>query len=168
MLYWECERRLKDLQHFRELLAGYFASLAEANWPARTRDRETSESERLRNEINLRLTDALLCCELVGEPTNVFYSPPPAFGGGFQGRLNLLREVFNLQDYQIGPDRIFDSLDRSIGEYERRKRRLYRQMFNPFFWLKLALVKIIEIPFQILGAAGFDAAKMEKSLPVKR
>ena len=167
MLYWECKRRLKDLQHFRELLAGYFGSLAEANWPASIRDRETSESERLRREINLRLKDAIVCCELVGEPATVLYSPPPALGG-FQGRLNLLREVFNLQDYHIGTDRIFDSLDRAIGEYERRKRRLHRQMFNPLFWLKLALVKIIEIPFQILGAAGFDAAKMEKSLPVKR
>jgi hypothetical protein len=166
VLYWECKRRLQDLQDFRNLLASYFDSLSKVTSGARTRKVETSESEQVRNAINLRLQDAVVCCELVGETVTVFYSPPPALGG-FQGRLNLLREVFNLREYHITPDRIFDSLDRAIGEYERRKRQLYRRMFSPFFWLKLALVKIIEIPFQILGAAGFDAAKMENSLAGK-
>ena len=84
--------------------------------------------------------------------------------GDYQSPLNLLREFFDLRDdYHVSPAKVTDGLDRAIGEYARRKHRLYWQMFNPLFWLRLLLVKIIGIPFQILGAAGFDAAKIEKT-----
>jgi Na+/melibiose symporter-like transporter len=36
-------------------------------------------------------------------------------------------------------------------------------MFNPLFWLRLALIKIIRIPFWFLGAAGFDAERIQKT-----
>ncbi len=37
-------------------------------------------------------------------------------------------------------------------------------MFNPFFWLNWLLLKIIRIPFRILGAAGFNSDKSENSV----
>lgn len=105
------------------------------------------------------MRDALESCQKVGESMTVLYT-----FRGYQSPLNLLRELFDLRnDYHISPAKALDGLDRAIGEYERRRHRLYWEMFNPLFWLRLLLVKIIGIPFQILGAAGFDAAKIEKT-----
>ncbi len=120
---------------------------------------QTDESHGIRDQINLRLRDALESCQQAGESMTVFYTY-----GGYQSPLNLLREFFDLRNtYHISPSKVLDGLDRAIGEYQRRKNRLYWQMFNPFFWLYSLLVKVIGIPFRILGAAGFDEVKIERS-----
>lgn len=116
---------------------------------------QTEESRTIRDQINLSMRDALESCQQIGESMTVVYT-----NRGYQAPLNLLRELLDLRNaYHISPAKALDGLDRAIGEYERRKQRLYWQMFNPLFWLQLLLGKIIGIPFQILGAAGFDAAK---------
>jgi hypothetical protein len=58
---------------------------------------------------------------------------------------------------------VFDCLDRGIGQYERQTQWLFRQMFNPLFWLKWIIAKLMGIPFEILRLAGYNADKMERS-----
>ena len=41
---------------------------------------------------------------------------------------------------------------------------MWWKLFNPFYWLGWVLTWIAEVPFRILGSAGFDAAKIEGSL----
>ncbi len=43
------------------------------------------------------------------------------------------------------------------------KTQLYWKMFNPFFWFNWLFIKMIRALFRILGAAGFDSAKIENS-----
>jgi hypothetical protein len=120
---------------------------------------QTETSRPIREQINLNMVGALQSCQKVGESMTVLYSHR-----GYQCSINLLRELFDLRDaYHVAPAKVLDSLDRAIGAYEKRKHHLYWQMFNPLFWLRVILVKAIGIPFQILGAAGFDAAKIEKT-----
>jgi hypothetical protein len=143
---------------FRGLVADYIQSLGLISSSRRTVQTDTSQA--IRDQINLSLRDALESCQIVGESMMVNYSYQ-----GYRVPLNLLRELFDLRnEWHISPAKALDGLDRAIGEYERRKQRLYWQMFNPLFWLQMLLVRIIGIPFQILGAAGFDAPKLEKSM----
>ncbi len=157
MLYWECKRRLKNLRDFRSLVDDYIDSLGIR--PGSGRTVQTEESHTIRTQINLNMSEVLESCDLIGEITTVGYSYR-----GYSTPLNLIRELFDLRNaYHISPEKVTDVLDRAIGKYEQRKRYLYGQMFNPLLWLRLLLVKIIEIPFWILGAAGFDAARIEKT-----
>jgi len=93
----------------------------------------------------------------------VAYSPSPLIGG-FSGNVNLLANIFDLRQFHIPPSKLIDGLDRAIGDYEREEQRLYRRIFNPFFWIGWLFLKILRLPFQILGAAGFDSQKMENSI----
>jgi hypothetical protein len=157
VLYWECKRRLKNLRDFRGLVDNYIVSLGIR--PGSDRTAQSDESHAIRTQINLNMSEALESCDLIGEITTVGYSYQ-----GYTTPLNLIRELFDLRnDYYVSPEKVTDVLDRAIGKYEQRKRHLYWQMFNPLFWLRLLLVEIIEIPFWILGAAGFDAARIEKT-----
>jgi len=164
VLYWECKRRLSELEEFRRLVVEYFTSIGYG--PGARRGYQTEESHEARNKINLMLHRVGDSCIRVGQPMIVSYFPAPAIGG-FQGNLNLLLELFNLRDYQIPNSRITDSLDRTIGTYQRRTRWLCWQMFNPFFWLYWVIEKVMGVPFRILGAAGFDSAKLENSFAGK-
>lgn len=159
MLYWECKRRLDNLQQFRGLVDGYFQNpLTTLKNPVQLIGISDS-----RRRINLLLHDAIHSCHLVGEGTVVHYLPPP--GGGDPHLVDVLLNMFELRDqYHIGSDRVIDVLDRTIGEYGRKEKQLHRQLFNPLFWINLILVKIVEVPFQILGAAGFNRAKIENSV----
>ena len=165
MLYWECKKRLERLKEFRALITEYFQTVGRMSGSGRLVPNEASVP--IRKEINERMKDVLDSCHLVREDMTVFYSPPPLLGG-YQGRLNLLLELFELRDsYHLPIARATDGLDRVIGEYERKAKWLFRQIFNPFFWLHWGFVKIVRLPFQILGAAGFDSARLENSLAGK-
>lgn len=75
-----------------------------------------------------------------------------------------MANLFDLREFHIPPAKVIDGLDRAIGDYQRLERRLYWKMFNPFFWIGWLFLKIIRIPFRILGAAGFDTEKIENSV----
>lgn len=78
--------------------------------------------------------------------------------------MNLVTNLFNLDRQQIPASKAFDLLDRAIGDYERLQTKLRRQSWNPFYWIRLAFSALLSLPFRILGAAGFDARAMERSL----
>lgn len=160
MLYWECKRRLKSLREFRQLVADYFSNI---EFHGFYDPEENGVAQRARTEINYHMGDILYSCNLIGLTCDIYYSPPPAVGG-VAGPLNLISNIFQLWRFQIPAQQVFDCLDNAIGRYERHKRWLYRQMFNPMFWIKWLLIKLLSIPFGILNLAGFNAEKIEKSL----
>jgi hypothetical protein len=161
VLYWECKRRLRALEEFRSLVVRYFDTVA---YVAGHGDRiqQTEESRKVRRKINDLMQDVGFSCNLIGQPLTVQYVPSPLVGG-FQGNLSLLSNLFELREYHIPNSKVIDGLERVIGTYRRKTNYLYWQMFNPLFWLRVLLVKIVEVPFQILSAAGFDTAKFENS-----
>jgi hypothetical protein len=129
VLYWECKRRLAELEEFRGLVDQYFSNLS---YGRSSRSYQNEESFEARPKINLLLQRIGDSCSRAAQPMIVNYSDHLT---GYQTPLNLLHEIFNLRDYRISNSRIIDCLDRTIGTYQRLKRRLYLQMFNPLFWL---------------------------------
>lgn len=162
MLYWECKRRLESLGEFQKLVITYFTNITYQGWPS---DEPIlgETAQRARIEINRRLGDVQYSCRLVGVTCIVYYSPPPAIGG-LAGQVDLLANIFELHQFRIPHTRVVDFLDRAIGNYQKRADWLFKQIFNPLFWAKWLLGKVIAVPFGLLGLAGFDADKIEESL----
>jgi hypothetical protein len=147
------------MQEFRALVRTYFT---ESNFLSPLRGRmESEKSQKARLEINKKMAFAESSCRLSGFYPVVSYGAPLEPNAPRQ--INLLASIFALDRFRIAPSVLIDHLDRTIGYYEDNKPRLFRQLFNPFFWIKWLVVKLLRIPFDILGAAGFDASAIEHS-----
>ena len=161
MLYWECKRRLNTLAQFRALGSQYFTNLTPVAFGRPPQENQAARMARL--EMNRILGEVVESIDLLGMSRLVYYTPPPRIGG-FAGPMDMLANLFELWRFQLDPRQALDLLERAIGEYQRRTFPLFLQLFNPFFWVKWLLGKVLSVPFAILGAAGFNAQKLEQSL----
>jgi hypothetical protein len=148
VLYWESKHRLQRLREFRELVIAYFLDSQESHFASH----EGEKARLARPQINLRMNETLQSMHAVGESA--------MFTGERFGRANAITNMFQLYQLRIPRKSIVDSLDRTIGEYERIESHLFLQLFNPLYWLGL----IVAIPFRILAFSGFDANKIERSM----
>jgi len=163
MLYWECKRRLALLRHLRVQMFDYFANIQYANWMAAgAPPTMNNKAQQARFQINSIMDDVLLSFDLLDLTHSITYRPPPMFGGYIQN-IDLIGNLFSLWQFEISPQFAFDCTDRAIGAYERECRRLFRKSFNPLYWLGIFIVWVLRLPFKLLGAAGFDATKVEES-----
>lgn len=160
MLYWESQRRLVLLRQFRGLVIEYFDNALHKFMAGPI---ENADAKEARHSLNKSIPDVARSLDLVGLSHTIYYTPPPAIGG-YAGRVDLLAMLFQLWQFQLQPALVVDLLDRAIGIYEPQTKRLYWQMFNPFFWLMWLLQKFLRIPFEIISVAGFNAEKLERSL----
>jgi len=156
VLYWECKRRLEELREFRQLVHSYFSN---TGFDAMGRRHENADARQVRTRINAKIPEVVRSCTLIGHSLTLTYSSPQH---GFAEGINLITNLFSLHRRRI-PE-AFDSLDRAIGDYARLQTKLRRQSRNPFYWIRLAFFALLSLPFRILGAAGFDARAMERSL----
>jgi hypothetical protein len=164
MLYWECKRRLALLREFRALASDYFANIEYADWMDIGGEPTVNEkSQKARNQINDMMHDAQLSFDLLGLPHTLLYTPPPMVGG-YRQNVDVIGNIFDLWQFQMGRQGVFDSTDRAIGAYERERRTLLRKSFNPFYWLGMLIAWVLRLPFKLIGAAGFDAGKIEQSM----
>jgi hypothetical protein len=168
MLFWECRRRLELLIRFRGLALSYFRNIQPADWMAGPgmppTENETAAISRM--AINKLMHDLTESFSLIGIDPSVRWTPPPLIGGYVQS-VDVITNMFGLWRFQIPPSALFDNTEQAIGTYERECRRLRYKIFNPFYWAGLLIVEILRLPFKLLGAAGFNAAKAENSLPGK-
>jgi hypothetical protein len=148
VLYWESKQRLQELRQFRESVVTYFHHSQETIHGSN----EDDSARQIRPQINLGLNRTLQSMHLVGESGT--------FTGERFGRVNALTNMFQLRQLRIPRQAVLDTLDRSIGEYDGMQHHLFRQVFNPLYWLGQA----VAIPFSILRFAGFDADKLERSM----
>jgi hypothetical protein len=162
MLYWECKRRLALLRRFRVLAFDYFENIQHAHWMAGGAPPSMNDkAQKARHEMNHIMGDVVLSFDLLVIPHVVFYQPPH---GGYAQTLDVIVNAFDLYSFQITPHKVFDCTDRAVGAYESECRRLLRKSFNPLYWLEVLIVWFLQLPFRLLGAAGFDAGKAEHSL----
>jgi hypothetical protein len=119
-------------------------------------------SQKARHEMNQMMDDVVMSFDLRGVVHYVRYTPPPMIGGYIQN-VDVLANIFGLSGFEISPQTVFDCLDRAIGAYELERRRLFRQCFNPLYWVGVLFVWLLRLPFRLLGAAGFDATRAEES-----
>lgn len=164
MLFWECRRRFNQLVEFRKIAHDYFSNIQYGDWMARgCAPSQNDTSQRARNQINLMMHEVVDSFDLMGISHSITYTPPPMFRGYVQN-IDLIGNIFDLWQFDVPPSQIFDCTERAIGAYQREGLRLQRKIFNPFYWLGLALVWFLRLPFRLLTAAGFNGAKIEGSL----
>lgn len=161
IFYWEAKQRLDFLTAYRQKVADYYRN---ATWDRHSNhwddDEETAE---LRRQINEGMRDVAIATHFVGIPMTIEYSPPAATGG-LAGTVSLLDNIFNFPNLRLPHTALLDELDRAIGVYRSWIGPLWRQLFNPFYWLGWILTWIAAIPFRLLDAAGFNGVKAEASL----
>ncbi|MFW6122386.1 MAG: hypothetical protein ACOC80_16010 [Petrotogales bacterium] len=85
----------------------------------------------------------------------IVWTPPPAVGG-YVKKVDVIQNIFNLHDFQIGSDTVLDYIDRAIGIYEYNRKPSLRRTFNPLFYIGLLFEAISELPFIAIDKLGFN------------
>ncbi len=84
--------------------------------------------------------------------------------GGYIENVDVFDNLFILFQFSISFNQVTDFLERSIGVYETDQRNSILRTLNPFWWVGRALKWFAHMPFSLVSAAGFDAAKAEGSI----
>lgn len=161
ILPWENRRRLVRLTEFRALVIQYFNN-THVEWMA-DEPIEQPQAEEARGKINRMMEEAHGIILYSGINPSIQYTPPPMIGGYIKD-IDLVQNIFHLHRFKITPNNLLDYIDRSIGIYENNIRPAFLRALNPFFYLGLAFDLVARIPFILIGRAGFNRQKAEKSL----
>lgn len=158
--FWQNISYRKYLNEYQSQVKKYFG-LIDYDYSRNIIDNEGSR--KIRTYLN-RQNELLQKIFLgVGLSPNVIHTPPPAIGGLMQ-RINLIDNLFNLQNYDIEPQELIDFIDQIYGVYERDFLNSIIRTLNPFYWLGRVLEIIASVPFYLLGQIGFNQHKLESSL----
>ena len=160
ILIWENKRRLNKLREFRPLMIRYFNNSRVGFGGGRV---EESAAKEARREINL-LRDEIHSIILNSGIDPSFSWTPPAAVGDDETEIDLIEDVFNLDQFDIGPNNLLDLIDRAIGKYDANRKSAFVRTFNPFFYLGLVLDTISDLPFIAIGILGFNRQKMKASV----
>ena len=159
ILIWENKRRLNKLRAFRSLVIRYFNNSRVAFGGGRV---EESAAKEARREIN-RLKDEIHSIILNSGIDPSFSWTRPTTIGGDDTEIDLIEDIFNLDQFDIGPNNLLDCIDRAIGKYESNRKSVFVRTFNPFFYLGRLLDTITDLPFIIIGILGFNRQKIKAS-----
>ena len=151
ILIWENRKRLNKLIEFRELIIEYFNN-----------HRNTVAAHVARGNINRCMSKVHSIVLQSGiSPVLTWRAPPIA--GGYSAKIDLIINIFNLDDYFTEYDSVLDLIDRSIGIYESNAKSALTRTFNPFFYVGLVLDFISRLPFIALGKLGANQQRLEMS-----
>ena len=159
--YWETDRRISDLENFREDVIAYVdATRTEPTFGRRV---DTDESRAMKPSINMAIDRIRKTVLATGINTSIYYREAPVAGGRAYD-LDVISNVLSLTEFQIPYDTATGLLERAIGVYKDDLPKAKRRTFNPFWWVGKVLTWFSHVPFAIIGKAGFDAGKAEGSL----
>ena len=159
ILIWENKRWLNKLREFRPLMIRYFNNSRVGFGGGRV---EESAAKEARREIN-RLRDEIHSIILNSGIDPSFSWTPPAAVGDDETEIDLIEDIFNLDQFDIGPNNLLDLIDRAIGKYDSNRKSAFIRTFNPFFYLGLVLDTISDLPFIAIGIFGFNRQKIKAS-----
>ena len=159
ILVWENKRRLNKLRKFRSLVIRYFNNSRVNLGGGRV---EESVAKEARLEIN-RLKDEIHSIILNSEINPSFSWTRPAAAGGDETEIDLIEEIFDLDQFDIGPNNVLDYVDRAIEKYDSNRRSAFVRTLNPFFYLGRVLDTISDLPFIVIGILGFNRQKIRAS-----
>ncbi|RKU11579.1 hypothetical protein C6502_07755 [Candidatus Poribacteria bacterium] len=160
ILIWENKRRLNKLREFRSLMIRYFNNSRVGLGGGRV---EESAAKEARREIN-RLRGEIHSIILNSEINPSFSWTRPTAAGGDETEIDLIEDIFNLDQFDIGPNNVLGLIDRAIGEYESNRRSAFVRTINPFFYLGRVLDTISDLPFIVIGILGFNRQKIKASV----
>ena len=151
ILRWENAKRLSKLMEFRKLIIEYFNNHRNTN----VADVARSKINRYMNKVHSIVVQSGI------NPIYTWRAPPIA--GGYSAKIDLIINIFNLDDYFTEYDLVLDLIDRSIGIYESNAKRARFRIFNPFFYIGLVFDFISRLPFIALGKLGANKQRLEMS-----
>lgn len=123
---------------------------------------EESAAKEARREIN-QLRDEIHSIILNLGIDPLFSWTPPSAIGGDETKIDLIEDIFDLDQFDIGPNNVLGLIDRAIGEYDSNRRSAFVRTFNPFFYLGRVLDTITDLPFIVTGILGFNREKIKAS-----
>ena len=159
ILIWENRRRLNKLRDFRSLVIRYFNNSRVNLGGGRV---EESAAKEARREIN-RLKDEIHSIILNSDINPSFSWTRPAAAGGGETEIDLIDDIFDLDQFDIGPNNVLGLIDRAIGEYDSNHKSAFIRTIDPFFYLGRVLDTITDLPFIIIGIFGFNRQKIRAS-----
>ena len=159
ILIWENKRRLNKLKTFRSLMIRYFNNSRIGFGGGRV---EESAAKEARREIN-RFRDEIHSIILNSGVDPSFSWTPPAAVGGDETKIDLIEEIFELDQFDIGPNNVLAFIDRTIEKYDSSRKSTFVRTFNPFFYLGRVLNTITDLPFIVIGILGFNRQKIKAS-----
>ena len=163
LAFWETKRRIKLLSVFRELLIGYFNDLRANNHSNQYPPLEGEVASRNRIEINKLKSDvqqSLLDANCY--PFGVYREAPIA--GGRVMNFDPLGNLFELYRFEVDPRITLDAIESGFGVYEKDLLPSLLRTLNPFWWIFRVVSWFASLPFVLLGNAGFDRTRAEKSM----
>ncbi|WP_404426162.1 hypothetical protein [Thalassospira australica] len=120
---------------------------------------EGPDAKAARTEINRKLRLVQQITQAAGCATGVIWA-----GAGRQAQVSFFDDLFNLHQYKIHRENVFDNIDRAIGIYEENSSHaLWACTLNPFFYINELFEWISKIPFWLIGKAGFDSDRAQGS-----
>lgn len=160
ILIWENKRRLNKLREFRPLMIRYFNNSHIGFGGGRVEDHSAKEARRkidlLKNEIHSIILNS-------GINPTLSWNPPAAVGD-HAIEINLIENIFDLDQFDIGPSNLLAVIDRAIGIYDSNRKAALVRTFNPFFYLGWVLDTISDLPFIVIGLLGFNRQKIRTSI----
>lgn len=91
------------------------------------------------------------------------WTPPPMVGGPSQN-IDLVENLFFLDRYSLSPAQVSDVVLRAQGVYKSNHFRSFLRTFNPLWWAWRVFNWFARLPFLLLGTAGFNSARAERSV----
>ena len=164
---WGCLNRIRVLQEFNQQVETYLNDSQESQYSEyrKTRSKHVN-TKKVREQINRMLPKASRFLREAGTYPIITVREPP-FVGGRIWNIDVAENIFNLENWELSPQAITDSVQRAIGYYQDDLLNSFFRTINPFWWLMRLIAALIRIPFGILAWAGYDAGKFEESSPGK-
>lgn len=155
------KHRQSTLREFRDLIDNYFKNI---DFDFDRDIIDTEESRKTRQSINKKIDGV---DKVMGDAecsAIILHTAPPMLGGR-QQRLNILQNVFNMQNYDIPVQTLIDFIDQASGVYEADFWRSVVRTFNPFFWLIRLIDFMTGAPFRLVEkVSGKSQTKAESSV----
>ena len=152
--FWESLRRQERLDEFLELVDTYFLA---------HREGQINRASEARTSLNLILVD-VRAIVYAAEVYPVINWTPPRFVGGPSQDIDLVENLFFLDDYRLSPAQLIDIVLRAQGVYKSNHFRSFLRTFNPLWWAWRLFNWLTRLPFLLLGTAGFNSDRAERSV----
>lgn len=159
ILIWENKRRLNKLKTFRSLMIRYFNNSRIGFGGGRVEESAAKEARREINRFRAEIHSIILNSGI--DPS--FSCAPPAAVGGDETKIDLIEDIFELDQFDIGPNNVLACIDRTIEKYDSSRKSTFVRTLNPFFYLGRVLNTITDLPFIVIGILGFNRQKIKAS-----
>lgn len=118
--------------------------------------------QEIREEVAQGLVKMVRLSRRLGLNLEVVSAPAPAIGGLVIHQNILLAIIGDATHGGIERQMIIDSINQVIGQLKEKQEKEWRQLINPFYWLKVFFLFVLRLPAELIKLAGFNIEKFEE------